>query len=72
MDEDFTWADRYRHIMPTNLTHSPYTTQYANPTFNPHAGPLLPGGGGAGGAACTQPAHFAAGETALPPGYAVA
>ncbi len=34
LDEDFTWVDRYRNIIPTNLTRSPYTTQYSNPSFD--------------------------------------
>ena len=39
--DDFSWAQKYTHIMPTNIIASPYITQYA-------AG--APGGGGSPGA----------------------
>ena len=26
--DDYQWADKYNHIMPTNVISSPYITQY--------------------------------------------
>ncbi|KAG2495835.1 hypothetical protein HYH03_006074 [Edaphochlamys debaryana] len=32
--DDFAWARKYAHIVPTNVIASPYVTQYGNPAAN--------------------------------------